>query len=103
LVLLCVFFFSTSLKKRKNSKYIFFEFGSYTFSSDGLFLLHDQQEDIQMAKKPTYEELEQTVKEFEKEFFEHKAVQQAPQSSEQRLSLINDSVADRIFKLLPQY
>ena len=30
IVLLCVFFFSTSPKK-KNSKYIFFEFGFYTF------------------------------------------------------------------------
>jgi len=31
IVLLCVFFFFYFSRKRKNSKYIFFEFGSYTF------------------------------------------------------------------------
>ncbi len=50
-----------------------------------------------MAKKPTYEELEQRVKEFEKEAAEHKAAQQALQLSEQRLSLIYDSVADILY------
>jgi hypothetical protein len=32
-----------------------------------------------MSKKPTYEELEQRVKDFEKEAIEHKAAQQALQ------------------------
>jgi PAS domain-containing protein len=50
-----------------------------------------------MSKKPTYEELEQRVKEFEKEAVEHKAAQQALQLSEQRLSLIYDSVADILY------
>jgi len=50
-----------------------------------------------MTGKPTYEELEQRVKEFEKETVERKAAQQALQLSEQRLSLIYDSVVDVLY------
>jgi PAS domain S-box-containing protein len=50
-----------------------------------------------MSKKPTYEELEQRIKEFEKEAVGHKAAQQALQLNEQRLSLIYDSVADILY------
>jgi len=50
-----------------------------------------------ISGKSTYEELEQRVKEFEKEAVEHKAAQQALRLSEQRLSLIYDSVADILY------
>ncbi len=50
-----------------------------------------------MTKKPSYEELEQRVKEFGKEAVKRMAAQQAIQSSEQRLSLIYDSVEDILF------
>jgi len=50
-----------------------------------------------MASKPTYKELEQRVKELEKKAAEHKAAQQELQLSEQRLSLIYDSVAEILF------
>jgi len=50
-----------------------------------------------MAGKPTYEELEQRVKELEKENVEYKAAQRALQLSEQQLSLIYDSVVDVLY------
>jgi len=50
-----------------------------------------------MSEKPTYEELEQRIKELEKEAVEHKAAQQGLQLSEQRLTLIHDSIADILF------
>jgi PAS domain S-box-containing protein len=49
------------------------------------------------ALKESHGELEQKVKELEKEAFERKATQQALQLSEQRLSLIYDSVIDVLY------
>ena len=42
-----------------------------------------------MPKKPTYEELEQRVKELEKEYIEHKRVKEALQEKERELSIRN--------------
>jgi len=50
-----------------------------------------------MASKTTYKELEQRVKGLEKKASEHKVAQQELQLSEQRLSLIYDSVAEILY------
>lgn len=42
-------------------------------------------EDVLMTRKPIYEELEQIVKEFEKETIKRRQVREAPMESEQRL------------------
>ncbi len=47
-----------------------------------------------MAKKPTYEELEQRVKEFENEAFEHKQVEEALRESEEKYRSLLDDVVD---------
>lgn len=47
-----------------------------------------------MAKKPTYEELEQRVKEFENEAFEHKQVEEALRESEGKYRSLLDDVVD---------
>jgi len=44
-----------------------------------------------MAKKPTYEELEQKVKELENKAFDRKRDEEAPQESEQRYRLIMEA------------
>ena len=53
----------------------------------GLFCF-SQLEDFQMAKKPTYEELEQRVKELEKACFDHERLREASRGSEESHSEI---------------
>ena len=43
-----------------------------------------------MSKKPTYEELEQRVKEIEKEFVEQRSLEKALRESQERLELAID-------------
>ena len=45
-----------------------------------------------MAKKPTYEDLEQKVKELEKEALEHKRAEQTLKESHDRFVLLLDSL-----------
>ena len=52
-----------------------------------------------MAKRPTYEELEQRVKELEKEAAEHKRAKEALRNSEQRYKDIVEKVNDIIYTL----
>ena len=49
-----------------------------------------------MAKKPTYEELEQRVKELEKESAERKRAEEALRQSEDQKKAILDASIDRI-------
>ena len=50
-----------------------------------------------MTKKPTYEELEQRVKELEKEAVERKLAEDALQTTQKELETIIDSVPAMIF------
>ena len=53
-----------------------------------------------MVSKPTFKELEQRIKELEKEAAEHKAAKKELQLSEQVLSLIYDSVAEILYFII---
>ena len=50
-----------------------------------------------MAKKPTYEELEQRVKDLEKDAAKHKNTEEALRESEEKLLSITDTAVDSIF------
>jgi len=62
----------------------------------GLFVFFRQGEDVLMASKPTYEELEQRVKELEKEAAERKLAEEALRDSEERYHAIFEQAADSI-------
>jgi len=49
-----------------------------------------------MPERPTYEELEQRVKELEKEFLERKRLEEALKESEAQKKAILDASVDRI-------
>ena len=50
-----------------------------------------------MSKKPTYEELEQSVKKLEQEAVKHKQVDEALTQSEERYRTFIDSTSDIVF------
>ena len=50
-----------------------------------------------MPEKPTYEELEQKVRELEKEYLERKRTEELLQKSEERFRAIFDTAEDSIF------
>jgi PAS domain-containing protein len=52
-----------------------------------------------MTKKPTYEELEQRVRELEEESLERKQVEDALRESEERLSSFMNSASDSMYLL----
>ena len=52
-----------------------------------------------MAKKPTYEELEQKVKDLEKDAAKHKKTEEALRESEERYRTIFDSIEEAYFKV----
>ena len=54
----------------------------------GPFLFCKQLEDVSMETKPTYEELDQRVKELEKEVFERQRAEEALQESEERYDIL---------------
>jgi len=56
------------------------------------------QEDSAMKKKPTYEELEQRVKELEGKMHERKCVEEALQESEEKYQLLAESLLDAVYE-----
>ncbi len=52
-----------------------------------------------MAKKPTYEELKERVKELEKEVSKRKRAQEGLRESEERLKTVVNNVNDVIFQV----
>ena len=50
-----------------------------------------------MAKKPTYEELEQRIKELEREALEHKQVEKALWESEEKYRVLFETAKDAVF------
>ena len=62
-----------------------------------VFRVQRQWEDFPIAREPTYEELQQRVKELEKEAVEHKRVEETLRESEGRLQAILDNSTAAIY------
>jgi PAS domain S-box-containing protein len=65
----------------------------------GAFLFSKELEDFLMATKPTYEDLEQRVKELEKEAAKCKSAEEALEISNERITNILESISDGFFTL----
>jgi len=51
-----------------------------------------------MARKPTYEELEQKIKELEKEAIEHKQAKEVLKETEQKYQRLTESLLDTVYE-----